>query len=143
MPPFQYLTIQDVLWINLQATLKVEKFDFARLEEAVFYQYALGDNSGLVPQATRFLTGFLRMKPFDVGNEATAFIACATYLRLNGRALTLPPAEANAWLEAAKTRKLDLAAVVADAETELLDVKGAAERILETFGDTFLFVAAA
>ncbi len=84
MASLHYLTIQDVLWINLQITKKVEQFDYARLEEAVFYQYAYGDSTTLLPQAGRFVEGFLKMQPFSAGNESTAFLSCAAFLEING-----------------------------------------------------------
>lgn len=80
----QYLTVQDVLWINLQVTGKPQSFSYADLEEATFYQYAYGDSMSLVPQAARFLSGFLKKKPFATGNEATAFVACLAFLKVNG-----------------------------------------------------------
>jgi prophage maintenance system killer protein len=84
MASLHYLTIQDILWINLQITKKVRHFNYARLEEAVFYQYAYGESRTLFPQAARFITGFLKMRPFDAGNEATALVACLAFLDING-----------------------------------------------------------
>ncbi len=80
----QYLTVQDVLWINLQVTGKPQPFDYADLEEATFYQYAYGDSKSLLPQAARFLSGFLKKKPLASGNEATALISCLAFLKVNG-----------------------------------------------------------
>lgn len=94
-----YLTVQDVLWINLQVTGKVNTFVYADLEEATFYQYGYGDSDELVSQAARFLKGFLSKKPLSVGNEPTAFLACATFLRQNGHHLTVPDAEGAAWFK--------------------------------------------
>ena len=79
-----YLTVQDVLWINLQVTGKPQEFRYADLEEATFYQYAYGESNSLVPQAARFLSGFLKKKPFATGNEATAFAAGLAFLKANG-----------------------------------------------------------
>ena len=53
-----YLTVQDMLFLNLQITKSVQPFDYARLEEAVFYQYAPGQSTDLVAQGARFLVGF-------------------------------------------------------------------------------------
>ncbi|AIE85757.1 Fic family protein [Fimbriimonas ginsengisoli] len=94
-----YLTVQDVLWINLQATKKVHHFNFARLEEATFYQYAYGESKTLLPQAARFVTGFLRMHPFEAGNEATAFIAVLSFLKLNGTEIGLTDDDAVGWFD--------------------------------------------
>lgn len=79
-----YLTLQDVLWINLQVTGGPQDFRFDDLEEATFYQYGYGGSQSIVPQAARFLKGFLKKKPFDAGNEATAFVACLGFLKVNG-----------------------------------------------------------
>ena len=88
MASLQYLTAQDILWINLQVTKKVQHFNYARLEEAVFYQYAYGDSKTLLPQAARFITGFAKMHPFEAGNEGTAFISCLAFLEINGYTTT-------------------------------------------------------
>lgn len=45
-----YLTVQDVLWINLQATRKVQHFNYAKLEEATYCQYAYGESNTLLPK---------------------------------------------------------------------------------------------
>jgi death-on-curing protein len=94
-----YLTVQDVLWINLQATKKVNHFNFARLEEATYYQYAYGDSNTLLPQAARFVTGFLKMRPLDAGNEVTAFIALLAFLKINGQRIDLNDKDGSAWFE--------------------------------------------
>src|SRR5688572_17256500 len=99
MPSLHYLTVQDVLWINLQVAKKVRHFNYARLEEATFYQYAYGESVGPEPQALRFLTGFVKMRPFESDNEATAFVACDAFLRINGKMLSLKDADALKWFE--------------------------------------------
>src|SRR5436309_1228008 len=85
----KYLTIQDILWINLQLTKKVQHFNYARLEEATFYQYGYGASRDLPRQAGRFLAGFLKLHPLDAGNEATAFLGCVAFLLLNGRRINI------------------------------------------------------
>jgi prophage maintenance system killer protein len=94
----KYLTVQDILWINLQATKKVQHFRYALLEEATFYQYGYGASRNLALQAGRFLHGFMKLHPLDAGNEATAFIGCAAFLILNGSRLKLTDDEATGWL---------------------------------------------
>lgn len=84
MAALQYLTVQDVLWINLQVTGTPQEFDYANLEEATFYQYGYGQSASLIPQAANFLRGFLKKKPFAAGNEQTAFVACLSFLKANG-----------------------------------------------------------
>lgn len=95
----RYLTVQDVLWINLQATNKVHHFNYAKLEEATFYQYGYGASRDLARQAGRFVSGFLKLHPFEAGNEPTAFIAVATFLLMNGARLNIPDSEGSAWIE--------------------------------------------
>ena len=101
MAGLHYLTVQDILWINLQATCKVNHFNSAKLEEATFYQYAYGEGTGVVEQAARFLSGFVRMRPLDAGIDATAFLAVATFLEINGAPLRLDDADAEAWFKSA------------------------------------------
>ncbi len=103
MSKLHYLTVQDILWINLQATKKVQHFSYARLEEATFYQYAYGDSNELLGQAARFLAGFVRMRPLDAGVEATALLAVATFLRINGACLDIEDSQGSAWFQAATT----------------------------------------
>ena len=99
MKALHYLTVQDLLWINLQVLNKVRGYQFARLEEATFYQYAYGESSNLLPQAARFFPGFVRLKPFEVGNEATTFVAGLAFLTINGQHLTLKDSEGVEWFD--------------------------------------------
>jgi death-on-curing protein len=98
MAKLHYLTVQDILWINLQATKKVQHFSYAKLEEATYYQYAYGESNELVGQAARFLSGFLKMRPLDAGNEATAFIGLVTFLHINGLRLNIDDSSAAEWI---------------------------------------------
>lgn len=93
-----YLTVQDILWINLQVTGKVNSFRYASLEEATYHQYGYGDSEDPLAQAARFLRGFLKQAPLSAGNEPTAFLAFATFLRLNGYHLNLPDDRAADWV---------------------------------------------
>lgn len=99
MASLHYLTVQDILWINLQVTKKVRKFSFARLEEATFYQYAYGESNTLFPQAARFVSGFCRMNPFSAGNEVTALIACLGFLGINGYTTAATDVQLKAWFQ--------------------------------------------
>jgi prophage maintenance system killer protein len=98
LAPMKYLTVQDIIWINLQATKKVRHFNFARLEEATFYQYGYGGSKDLARQAGRFVSGFMKMRPFECGNEATAFIGLVAFLVLNDCMFSVSDAEAATWL---------------------------------------------
>lgn len=96
-----YLTVQDILWINLQITKKQQPFNYAKLEEATFYQYAYGQSSSLLAQAARLISGFASKKPFLNGNEATAFVAALAFLKLNGTDVQLSDDTASHWIERA------------------------------------------
>ena len=102
MDSLQYLTVQDLLWINLQVTGAVQRYDFAKLEEGTFTQYAYGESVNLLPQAASFLKGFAQCAPFERGNQATAWVAFVAFLAINGRHLKLSDAEAPTWLTALK-----------------------------------------
>ena len=93
-----YLTVQDLLWINLQTTKTVNPYDYARLEEATYYQYAYGTSTSLTRQATRFLTGFVGKQPFTVGNRATALVAFIAFVRLNEATFEVSPESVGSWL---------------------------------------------
>src|SRR5260221_1581353 len=102
MASMHYLTIQDVVWITLQVTKKVNTFDYARLEEAAFYQYAYGESNTLLRQAARFITGSIKMRPFTAGNEATALVSGLAFLEINGYKLTADPDQIMCWFERAR-----------------------------------------
>jgi death-on-curing protein len=113
-----YLTVQDILWINLQLTRKVQHFSYARLEEATFYQYAYGESNSLLPQAARFITGFSRMHPMDAGNDATGFVAAVAFLELNGREVEICDDAALAWFRRLQSRETDAAAALEETTKE-------------------------
>jgi death-on-curing protein len=98
MAKLHYLTLQDMIWINLQVAERVVPFDFARLEDGSFFQYGYGKSQDAVGQGARFGWGFARKRPFEEGNEATGFIAFVAFLRLNGLDFRLGDAEAADWM---------------------------------------------
>lgn len=98
MDKLMTLTVPDVLWVNLQLTKTPAEYHFGRLEEATFYQYAYGSSVDVVGQAARFVTGFVEMKPFSKGNQATAFAALVAFLECNGYELGVAPEDALAWV---------------------------------------------
>lgn len=137
-----YLTVQDVLWINLQVTKKVQSFDYANLEEAVFYQYAYGKSTDLFPQAARFLHGFIKKGPLAEGNEETAFLGCLAFLKINGADLNIE--DATAWLgkvregESAVEEALQNVAHLADEDSHhhgLPDVRAVTAGLLAKYPD--------
>ncbi|MBS1710000.1 MAG: Fic family protein [Armatimonadetes bacterium] len=91
-----YLTVPDLVWLNLQLTGSPQKYNYATLEEGVFYQYAYGSSTDVFAQAARLLTGFARLRPFASGNNATALAATVGFLAINGQELRV---EGLAWLE--------------------------------------------
>ena len=96
----EYLTVQDMLWVNLQLTKASNPFDFALLEEATYYQYGYGGSLDLVGQAAQFVTGFAKKQPFHGKSDAaTALIGCVAFLALNGQSLDLPAGEVKSWLD--------------------------------------------
>jgi prophage maintenance system killer protein len=99
-----YLTVQDILWVNLQVSKeKVSSskntFNNARLEEASFYQYAYGDSQNIPAQAARIAPGFIKMNPFTVANKATAFVTLVAFLNLNHYDVTIEDSKAATWFE--------------------------------------------
>lgn len=139
-----YLTVQDILWINLQATKRVNHFSYAKLEEATFYQYAYGESSTLLPQAARFVTGFLKMHPLEEGNEVTAFIGLMAFLRVNGYDAEIADGQARTWFEGIASKRegaLESLKSVARAQDHhdmehSLDVRGAISSVLRDFPET-------
>ncbi len=95
-----YLTVQDMLFLNLQTTKSPQPFDYALLEEATFYQYGSGTSTDIVGQAARFLTGFVRKAPFSRGNAACAFAGTLAFLEANGKTLRLNDEDAAVWMQA-------------------------------------------
>ncbi|MCB8931931.1 MAG: hypothetical protein M9921_02245 [Fimbriimonadaceae bacterium] len=130
----RYLTVQDILWTNLQATKAVQGFRYAPLEEVASYQYAYGSSNAPIDRADRFLMGFFKLRPFDRGNEATGFLACFAFLMLNGIQPTLPDAEGANWLEKIGTEAVQahkaLEMVVEPAEGHAPETVEAAVRTL-------------
>jgi prophage maintenance system killer protein len=90
MAKLHYLTTQDLLWINLQVTRRVNHFKYAYLEEVMAYQYGYGKSTDLFGQAARFSAGFLRLKPFDAGNAGSSFVSLLAFLEINDQVLTEP-----------------------------------------------------
>jgi hypothetical protein len=84
MSRLRYLTVQDVLWIHLQAARRVVAFDYDRLEEATFCQYSHGDSTCLAAQAVRFGKEFVSKAPFAEANEPAGFLALVALMEMNG-----------------------------------------------------------
>lgn len=149
MRALHYLTVQDILWINLQVTKKVQHFNFAKLEEATFFQYAYGENKSLLQQAARFLSGFGRLHPFDAGNNSTAFIGALAFLKINGKSVNLSDSAASGWYEGARSKQKSgdelFSEILADDHDDhhgtVPNVRGAIEAILAQFPTTLASLA--
>lgn len=114
MASLNYLTVQDLLWINLHVTGAPQAFRFDDLEEATFYQYGYGNSQSLLPQASRFVTGFLKKQPFATGNEASALIACIAFLTVNGAKVSI--GDPVAWIEGIKSGSVEASEAIDQAE---------------------------
>ncbi|MEQ1822460.1 MAG: hypothetical protein ABL949_08115 [Fimbriimonadaceae bacterium] len=101
-----YLTVQDILWLNSELTKKSHPFDYAILEEATFYQYGYGVSNEIQSLAGRFLTGFMKKPVFGHGDAATAFAGFVAFLMLNGYELDLPDTEAVAWVNRVRSGEI-------------------------------------
>lgn len=99
MAQLRYLTLQDMIWISFQVTRETLPYDFARLEEATFYQYSYGQVVGLLPQAHRFVTGLIAKAPFAHSNDATALVALCAFMGLNGYRAKLDAPALSDWLD--------------------------------------------
>jgi prophage maintenance system killer protein len=109
----EYLTVQDMLWVNLQLAKVANPFNYALLEEATFYQYGYGESHDLIGQAAKFLTGFAKKQPFYGKHDAeTAFIGCIAFLALNGKSLEVPVGETRSWLERVTSGQIDAKAAI-------------------------------
>lgn len=144
-----YLTIQDILWINLQITKRTQTFSYARLEEATFYQYGYGQSASLMSQASHFLSGFAQKKPFPMGNEATAFVATLVFLKLNGMKWNLSDDAAQHWVERAVKDSGAATAALAEVveedpdhhDSESPDIRGAVQEVLDAYPRTLTLIA--
>jgi prophage maintenance system killer protein len=132
MSQLHYLTVQDVLWINLQLTKKVQEFKYARLEEATFYQYSYGTASGIWEQAARLAGGFVKMGPLGAGNAATAFVATMTFLHLNQVSPAVGDKGAVAWFDALASGKASGEAAQKDGHGAP-DVRSTIKEVLEHY----------
>lgn len=84
MRRLETLTVQDLLWINLQLTGGPQPFDFARLEESTFAQYGLGANDDPIRLGGKLFMDVAKRAPFAFGNTGTALVAGLAFWRLNG-----------------------------------------------------------
>lgn len=146
MVSLRYLTVQDILWINLVATGAPQPFRYLDLEEAAYFQYGYGASVNLFAQAASFWIGFQKKRPFSAGNEATAFLAFAAFLRTNGRELTVPDSKSLSW---SKSLGGDGAAEVVEKSTRPIqeheppDVEAAIRTIIDAYPKTLRDLGAA
>ncbi|MCZ7579780.1 MAG: Fic family protein [Fimbriimonadaceae bacterium] len=93
----RYLTVQDMIWLNLQVTRTPLSFDALALEAATHAQYSYGSNNDILKQAGQLLFAFDRKHPFQRGNEATGFVATVTFLAVNGMFLEIEDEGGVSW----------------------------------------------
>lgn len=110
-----YLTVQDHLWINLNVTREQSQWNFAKLEEATFYQYNYGQSNDPIAQAARYAVGFPKKQPFEKGNDATAFVGLLTFMGINGFQFTVEPADAENWFRELLAHPNDARSRIGDA----------------------------
>jgi len=104
MAHLHYLTVQDLLWLNLELTEAVHAFHYASLEDAVYCQYGYGNSQRVAEQAARLAWEFPRKAPFKAGNAACAFAATVAFVELNGLKCTLADGSpAVTWAQALAT----------------------------------------
>lgn len=135
-----YLTVQDILWINQEITKEAQPFKYAQLEEGTFLQYGYGKSENVLAQAGKFLEGFIRLRPFQSGNRATAFISALTFLRINGYDIELDPAQAKDWAMQVADKKVsgkDAVALVAKRSEKPIELKPTTRTIVKELLDTY------
>lgn len=144
MAALHYLTVQDMIWINHCVTGRVNAFRFDALEEATYYQYGYGGSTDLSAQATKFLQGFAKQKPFDSGNEATGFVGFVAFLRANGKDLRVSEGEAKKLLEAPPADWIASAPIQDGQEVHgEPDIRGIIDGVLKEFAGVIKTPAAA
>lgn len=80
-----YLTAQDILWANRALVPPgQQKFHFAKLEQALAYQYDLKKAGDLATRAAAFGLGLVKNQAFGKANLATGFACMVAFLKLNG-----------------------------------------------------------
>lgn len=137
VPEIRYLTVQDMLWINLQVTKKVNAFDYSKLEESTFYQYSYGASSDVPAQAERFASGFSAKAPFAAGNVATAFVAALAFLYRNGCELDLDDSNgASLFASAAEPLGRDFRRAIKSSQDIYDEVESAAQAALDRYPET-------
>jgi prophage maintenance system killer protein len=143
-----YLSVQDILWINLQITKQVNRFHYATLEEGTFLQYGYGSSQNVLAQAAKFVAGFARLNPIADGNEATAFVACIAFLRLNDYEVRLKDSDALSWYHEATQSSdsmlhIERIAHPADQDHHELqpDVRAGIQSVLNDFPNTIRALA--
>lgn len=94
----RYLTVHDVIWINTAVTGSPQRYDFDRLENAVYSQYSYGQSQDVLAQAARMLRRLAQDQPFEQGSEITALVATMVFLRLNGYTLQVSADEVDSVL---------------------------------------------
>lgn len=101
---YQYLTLQDLIWINSEATGRTNSYEFDALEECAFFLYGYGESKDWAKQAGQFVASTLLYRPFGDGNRRTALIGLLSFLTVNGFEFEIP--DPDAWLDQIAQRKV-------------------------------------
>lgn len=96
MAELRYLTVPDLLWLNLELTGSPQPYRFDKLEEVCAYQYGRGSFDPL-HQAARFALGWKRQRPFQSGNDACGLVSTLAFLMANDLPVALDDAAGAAW----------------------------------------------
>ena len=102
----EYLTPQDILWINLEITGATNELDAELLEEAASHLYSYVKIPNPIYQVGDFLETFLRIHPFNKGNQRTAFISMLAFLTLNGYEFIIPGSEVLMWIKSVEDKRV-------------------------------------
>ncbi|MGH2587770.1 MAG: type II toxin-antitoxin system death-on-curing family toxin [Dehalococcoidia bacterium] len=107
----RYLSMMDVLALHAEMMEGMGEHrsplrDEGLLESAVFRPQMAGfyEEADIIRQAALLAAGLSQNQPFVDGNKRTAYIACVTFLRINGQPFTGEPIDLAREIEAIAMR---------------------------------------
>jgi prophage maintenance system killer protein len=138
---FEYLTVQDHLWINFQVTKTKNRWNFAKLEQAVYLQYSYGKSKDLITQAARYGAGFGKSSAFSGGNEATGFVGLLCFLAVNGYHWKLTDKDALSFYDSIRNQSEQAGDLIRKYSTyhdedHAMSLADAAKWVMDTFPNT-------
>ncbi|MBX3096511.1 MAG: hypothetical protein KF812_06585 [Fimbriimonadaceae bacterium] len=108
MAELRYLTVPDLLWLNLELTGNPQTYRFDKLEEVCAYQYGRGTFDP-IHQAARLALGWKRQRPFQTGNDACGFVSVHAFLMANDLPVEMDDVSGAAWWSSLPTDSVTLA----------------------------------